>query len=280
MHTRCPTRTVTSGVCVLSLPLLALLLLTSCKNDIASGPEQNAEVTNGPETPRAVFGEQPALRQRNTPARGDVASSAPQPKPQARERSSVAMPPAGPHRSRIVERSAIDRGSASSNPRHESASARFLYYRPPGARVGDTGELGANAQKPERPTSTGTISGLIHRWADTLVSRDVNAHMRLYARTLECSGSGANISRDVLRLQKERLVAALSVPRRFEIHDVHVRQLADGSAVAEFRVEWAAGHDRGPAASAWYRLRLRRAGGQWVIHCEEQSVPISQRRSR
>jgi len=264
MRRCCLTRTATPSACVFVLQLLALALLAACKNDTASPAERNIEAAERT-PPRATFGTEPGARV------GDA----------HRERSSGAKPRPDSRRTRTQEPTTAvgNRDSVTSNvPSEKSDAERFLFYRAPGARVGDPGELRSAAREPQRPRSVSTISGLIYYWADTLLSHDADAHMSLYSPVLECSGSGANVSRDALRRGKERFIEALSKVQRFEIYDLRVRRTGNDAAVAEFRVEWAAGGSA--AAAVWYRLLLHRARGQWSISCEEQSVPISRRGDR
>jgi hypothetical protein len=156
-------------------------------------------------------------------------------------------------------------------PTHEpgdlSAPTRFLHYRPAGTPVGDPGELGQIHDG--QPSAAQSVQGLLFRWADTLLSHNLSAHMDLYAPVLARFGNRMNLSRDAVRISKQHFLATLSHVRHFEIHDVRIQQQAHTSLTSvEFRVEW---QTAGAAPRvALYRLTLDRGNGRWQIQSEER----------
>jgi hypothetical protein len=93
--------------------------------------------------------------------------------------------------------------------------------------------------------------------------------MELYAPVLARFGDRTNLSRDAVRISKQHFLATLSHLRRFEIHDVRVRQQPQFSLTSvEFRVEWQT--DNAAPRVALYCLTLDRGNGQWQIRSEEQ----------
>jgi hypothetical protein len=118
------------------------------------------------------------------------------------------------------------------------------------------------------------IRDLLRRWADTLLTRELGGHMRLYALTLDRFNGSSNVARETVRASKELLMSGFADVRRFEIYDVRLLPSRGGSVMAEFRIESDA-VVRGVVG--WYRLELRQVGGEWKIYGEEklQTVPRS-----
>jgi hypothetical protein len=204
-------------------------LLPSCKNDRAADPE------------RPVFGESPEPSRARAP---DKPSGTQQPE----------NAPAQPTRSRAAE------------PEHRAGTKSaeepkpFLRYEAPGRRVGDPGEIASREPALQIAPARASIPALIHRWAETILSRDLDSHMALYS---EQSAS--------LRRNKQALLARFSKVRRFEIHDLRVQHLPQSRATASFRVEWNA------APSEGYRFTLGQRNGEWKIQREERLGLVSKR---
>jgi hypothetical protein len=163
-----------------------------------------------------------------------------------------------------------DRGAVASNrASREPARERSLHYEPPGSTVGDTGEL---TPEPQVSGSMMPIENLIRRRTDTLLARDLDSHMSLYAPTLNRFNGATNIPRETVRAFKQKLLARLVAVRRFEIYNLRLRSSRNGFVTAEFRIESDA-VDSGIAG--WYELELRTIGDQWKIYGEEKVQPLS-----
>lgn len=258
-------RIATRWVCVIGLHAAAFLTLQSCKNN-------QPEVSEG-EQRRAVYGAPervaPETRQRAAAKGGQARGAIDEPQERARQTEPV-RPPVTPVSPTVASRSSPvgdpgerrvgDRGVAAAVTRRageQVPAERFLHYRPPGSSVGDGGEL-ARSTVQAAPVSTKSVENLLRRWADTLVSGDLNSHMRLYAPAAQ-GGSGL--------ASKRRLVSALAGVRRFEIFDVRLRQSTEGAVLAEFRVESDAANGR---LAGRYRLALRKVDSEWKIFREEK----------
>ena len=256
---RLPSRCIST----IALHAVALLLLASCRND----QPPNASESQTREQPRAVFGTESKPAATDTRAREGpppIPESEParqsSPTPGVRKSESARVSRATPVQTRPSgvgdpgESMGRDRRVtvASTRQYREPAQERFLHYRPPGSLVGDAGELAGS--QPRKPASTEGIRELIRRWADTLLSGNLDAHMRLYVPAVAES----------VRASKRTFVRTLAGTRIFEIYDLKLRTLSDGSVRAEFRVE-------SDALRRSYRLDLRHIGGEWKIYREDSS---------
>jgi hypothetical protein len=238
----------------------AVLLFASCRNDRSA--ETKATEAQTREQSRTVFGSDPKPGASDTRAReaaplvndSERARVSRAASAESGRRSVVGDPGEGVGRDRRV----VASGSAPRQP----AAERFLHYRPPGSRVGDPGELAASQSR--APISVNRIRELVRRWADTLLAGNLDAHMSLYV---------PNVDRSV-RASRRTLVRALAGTRRFEIYDLKLRTLADGSVLSEFRIESDAAGRRS------YRLHWRQIGSDWKIYREESSAVQRISRSR
>jgi ketosteroid isomerase-like protein len=112
------------------------------------------------------------------------------------------------------------------------------------------------------------VTRITYRWAQTLTSRDLNAHMNLYARKLDRFYDRTNVQRESVRREKHRLLGSRAGTR---IRDVSLKERDGGEIViAEFR---RTGNPMGvqtPAGSVHQRLVWKRlAAGEWKIIREE-----------
>jgi hypothetical protein len=260
-------RSASRFLSVLSLVTVALLSLQSCKNHTSPAGNEAREGLRG--EPRAVFGERPGVPAEKRSRLSDISPTPRTPTERAAQlRDSLPKQEArtgGRNRSRQVDiPSGADQSAVLTR---QQASNRFLYYRPPGARIGDTGEIGQEARS--SPPSTSSIRGLIYHWADTLVSGNLDAHMALYAPSLDRFQGLSNVSRDSVRDDRQRLMRSFSGVRRFEIHDLRISNTSEDTAAADFRLMWSAGAYEN-ASSVSHRLQLRRIGNAWKIAGEER----------
>ena len=274
---------------VLQIP--ALLLLQSCNKDKA---EPSANVGSG-EQSRAVFGsgvrEEVSAPQSGRPGTPETAGSKSeggqperltQQEPQQRARSVAESKPnltAAPGSARSTEtrrsqvgdpgelRARDERVTVARDQPTRDASGRYLYYQAPGSKIGDSGEVSRRTTEQAEAKLASPPASLIRRWAATLISGDLDSHMRLYAPTLDRFRGSRNLRREVVRSSKQQLVSVLAGVRRFEIYDVKLRSLPDSATRAEFRIESDAGNGR---IAGWYRLDLRQINGEWKIVGEEK----------
>jgi ketosteroid isomerase-like protein len=279
MGRRRRTHTPSSSFCMAVLCFVVTLFLQSCKIDKAPAPAQDDQAGSR-DRPRAVFGEkvmadqpraQAATTSRPAGTRGRTAQV--QPERLARQQQSGAIT----QRSESVtirarEESLVRKSDsvARRDERGEQDSGLFLYYQRPGTRLGDPGELGSRGQNSSLPQPD-SVAGHVYRWADTLLSRNLDAHMKLYAPVLERFGEETNVGRDLVRREKERFLTKLAPIRRFEIHDLRIREDNNGQlATAEFRADWNADTAGAVTHSARHRLTFRRSSREWQIQSEEQ----------
>ena len=94
--------------------------------------------------------------------------------------------------------------------------------------------------------------------------------MKLYAPTLECFAGQTDLSRELVRRQKEAVLDKLPPFRHFEIDNLRVHEENNG-ATAEFRIHWATEPAR-VIQSDRQRLTFGRSNGEWQIQCEDQLV--------
>lgn len=277
-------RTATRWLLMVGLQVPAFLSLQSCKNDRTEPVKTQAEDTRQ----RPVFGGEPDGGRPER--RGPTSRSSPRPSVE-RSRAEVRVRTADPvgSKSRAAsneghgrpvkdagERSVGDGGVkiASNRAQRDLAAERFLHYQPPGSSVGDSGERAPRIGEPQISESTKLFRDLIRRWADTLLTRDLQGHLSLYAATLDRFNGSLNVARETVRASKQRLLSGLAGVRQFEIHEVRLLPSRDGSVIAEFRIESDAAA-RGVVG--WYRLHLRYVDDHWKIYGEEKVEPVSRR---
>lgn len=240
---------------IVGLQVPALVFLGSCKNDRT----EPVKTEVGDSRERAVFGSPPTrapLERRPIASEPEQQSRIETHKPQERARRSEP-------RAASIQR---PRSTVGDSAERSGGNGRFLYYKPPGSPVGDPGERTAHDPRPQLSTSGKLVRDLLGKWADTLLARDLAAHLSLYAPVV----------RETVKSSKQRLMSQLTDVRRFEMYDVRLTYFDNDSAIADFHVESDAG---APNVSGFYRLQLRQAGGQWKIYDEDVSQPVSRRRT-
>jgi hypothetical protein len=186
---------------------------------------------------------------------------------------SAALPSAAPPqafdrpdgRVRVGDRGVGDPGEvrgATVAARSAPDEGRFLHYRPPGSAVLDPGEVSTSA---EESTKLGAAREVIRKWADTLASRKLDAHMALYVSTLTSFYGETDVSRERAGAWKKRLLARDADIRVFEIYRVQLRLTRGGVVDARFRVRTDV-----PNLGGDYRLELRPDGSGWRISSEQR----------
>lgn len=278
-----PVRTIAASRSFLMpvLCLTAVLTLQSCKNHRAEDPGTSTPAPDQARS-RAVFGQRPQQApgtEARTPTHRESTNSADQPAESSKQSDSPQAPSSAVARNRVpmLPRSLT---SGQRSGQKDKDGDVFLYYRPPNSRVGDPGELARRETVDESRPSPDTIPGIIYRWAETLLQRDLVAHMSLYAPRLERAGGLRILSREAVRREKERLVENLAGIRRFEIRDLRIQELSRGSAVAEFRTDWSSGVAGSAVSTASHRLLFRHINGQWKIQSEDDVQFLSLQRAR
>ncbi|MEJ7607402.1 MAG: hypothetical protein WKF37_14335 [Bryobacteraceae bacterium] len=175
------------------------------------------------------------------------------------DRRSPAAEPERPQKSAV--RDPGERRAIPTQVPEARADSRVLRYEPPGSRVGDPGE---RPPVSEVSVSLKPIRELIQRWANTLLSGDLGSHMSLFAQRLDRFNGSPNVARETVSATKRRVLSGFSGVQRFEVNDLGLQPLSDGSVRAEFRIA-----SNAPIAGR-YRLGLRLASGQWRIYAEEK----------
>jgi ketosteroid isomerase-like protein len=282
MSVRSPT--ATRWLLLMGLQVPAVLSLQSCKNDRTEPVKAEAQDPQ----PRAVFGSAPErgpseIRPRTSKSTPPLSVAANRSQERARTRDAVgtqSRPASGePQRPPVKDPGERRLGDsevrvASNRAPREPAAERFLHYEPPGSSVGDPGEITSRIREPQISASMKPIRDLIRQWADTLLTRDLPGHMSLYALSLYRFHGSSNVSRETVRVSKQRFLSEFTGVRRFEIYEVRLLPSPDGSVIAEFRIESdAAAH----SVNGWYRLQLRQVDDQWKIYGEEKIEPLSSR---
>jgi hypothetical protein len=274
-------RTATRWLLVVGLQILSVLSLQSCKKDRTESaktevkqPQQRAVFGSTPESvPSETHAQTPKITVKRTDEASRSRQRAPTTEPAPFDSKSPAVS-AGRQRP-IVKDSGErvvgdDHGAVASNRvSREPAGERFLHYEAPGSTVGDTGEL---TPEPQVSGSMKPIQNLIRRWTDTLLARDLDSHISLYAPTLNRFNGTTNVPRETVRASKQKLLGSLGAVRRFEIYNLRLRSLGNGFVSAEFRIDSDA-VDGGVAG--WYHLELGMIGDQWKIYAEEKVQPFS-----
>jgi ketosteroid isomerase-like protein len=150
---------------------------------------------------------------------------------------------------------------------------------------GDTPAAASRVTPKDRPTATEAMRGrttaapsksddihrLLDEWRSTLVRGDVNAQANLYAPRVDRFFTKRNVSRDAVRKEKSRMMAAYPEVNRYEISDIRVESNTGDEAVVSFRKEWEMTGNRRFSGAERQRLRLRRFGGDWKIVGEEET---------
>ena len=275
---RSPAKRVSAWIFVLGVLVAAVLL------QLRAGNPAGRTLQEIPADPRrAVYGEPPA---RPAPVAPGAPTPPPQPDAQERNRADEALqpepepaepplgaPPASPEATRRPGSQPRKRNNAvapQANAGVQPGKERFLHYRPPGAVVGDPGEFGSS--EPATVEGKGTVAEVataVHRWADTLLSQDLSAHLNLYAPILDTFFGQANVRKDAVRRAKEKQIASLASVQRFEIVGLRIVEDPGAVATAEFRREWMTQAAPGAPAMASERLVFRRMNGEWKIIGEE-----------
>ena len=116
----------------------------------------------------------------------------------------------------------------------------------------------------------GYRSGLLHRWRETVVRGDVNAHAILYAPKMDKFFRRRNVTRETVRREKARMMELYPDVKRYEISDVRVESQRGTEAIVSFRKEWDMRGDRPFSGAERQRLKLRRIAGDLKIVSEEE----------
>jgi ketosteroid isomerase-like protein len=263
-------RTASRSIRTISLTLAVLAILQACKIDRSAAPEREEQPS------RPVFGDEP--KQHSKPANAETAKRNTPLDSEARRPndaetleklpSTIKQPPTTTTQSatRADEEVASKAAPPVGYPGELEAKidGRIVRYQPPGARVSDPGELASQTRIARQPQVAHPIVALVHRWAETLLARDLNAHMALYASALARFDGHTNVNRETVRADKQGLMATLTNVRKFEIYDLTIREdPGSGVVVAVFRTEWQTSNHSNSSRAAWYRLTCRRSGSSW-----------------
>ncbi len=281
--------TLSHWLFILGLQVTAALSLQSCKNDREGQPASSETDVHDRGQERAVFGTESEGVSSETPKRASPKTSVglapdanllqerarhvdPTTAIPTTKAPAVAEPQISTVRDPGEERVG-NRGVPTRAPR-EPAVKRFLHYQPPGASVGDTGELAQRTPEPQVSVAMKPIRELLQQWADTLLAGDLGAHLSLYPPMLDRFNGSTNVTKGTVRASKQRLISRFAGASRFDMYDVRLRPSREGSVLAEFRIESNAVNS---SIIGWYRLEVRQVGGQWKIYGEDKVQPVSRR---
>jgi hypothetical protein len=131
-------------------------------------------------------------------------------------------------------------------------------------------EEASRGREESAPAPASDINGLLNRWRDTVVRGDSNAHAILYAPRMDRFFRRRNVTREMVRREKARMMELYPDVKRYEISDVRVESQRGDEAVVSFRKEWDMRGDRLFSGAERQRLKLRRIAGDWKIVSEEE----------
>jgi ketosteroid isomerase-like protein len=128
----------------------------------------------------------------------------------------------------------------------------------------------ARAGTPEKQKdSRDEVGRMIYRWSQTLTSRNVDAHVKLYAQKLDRFYDRTNVSKDAVLREKQSSFSQNSLLPGQQIRDVALKTQDGGDLViAEFRRAVKPGGEA-PSQMVHQRLVFKRIGGDWKIIREE-----------
>lgn len=117
----------------------------------------------------------------------------------------------------------------------------------------------------------GDIVGVLERWRASLAKGDLQTHLNTYAPRLDRFYRLRNVSRDVVRHEKERLLRIYPEVHRFEVTQMNLESLKGDKAVVTFRKDWDMRGSRRFAGAEIQRIALKRSAGSWLISGEQES---------
>jgi len=119
-----------------------------------------------------------------------------------------------------------------------------------------------------------TISNLLGDWTSTLVRRNLDAHMRLYAPTLQSFMGQSEVSTATVRSEAEKFVHSHPDLTTIELTNLQIRQLDSGQYVASF-VEHVEDSNGQQVERLRKRITLRAFDGQLRIVREDAAPQTS-----
>lgn len=128
---------------------------------------------------------------------------------------------------------------------------------------------------PTRATETASalpadLSGFLDQWRRTLIDRDLDAQVALYAPAVGRFFNKRNVSRDDVRSEKKRFLNRYPEFVKYDVSDIRVESMENDRAVLTFRKEWDARGRNRFAGAERQRLTLVRDGRNWQIVGEEE----------
>lgn len=114
------------------------------------------------------------------------------------------------------------------------------------------------------------LNAFLTRWRDTVLDRDLDAQVNLYAPEVRRFFTKRNVKRDMVRREKEQFLRKYPEFHKYDLSDVQVENLDGNEATITFRKEWDARGQGRFAGAERQRLTLVKDSGSWKIVGEEE----------
>jgi len=138
-----------------------------------------------------------------------------------------------------------------------------------GAKASSSPSPAASVSTVDVAAARKEIAGTLNAWADSIKSKDINAHMKYYAATLGTYYSRSNVSADVVRADRER---AFSKYTTLDIQITNLKIEIDPNgqrAVATFDKSFDFRGEKNFSGSGPNRFSFEKTGGVWRITGEK-----------
>ncbi|HEX8776411.1 MAG TPA: hypothetical protein VF735_22770 [Pyrinomonadaceae bacterium] len=114
------------------------------------------------------------------------------------------------------------------------------------------------------------VTALLNGWAESSMSRDINAHMSYYADTLDTYYTKTNVSAANVRADRERAYETYS-SLDIALSNIEIKPESAGDrATAVFDKTWSfEGEEKATSGSVQQKLWLAKTGGRWRITGEK-----------
>lgn len=119
-------------------------------------------------------------------------------------------------------------------------------------------------------TSDRRIDDVLRKWTDSTRHLDADGNADLYAPRVERFFNRRNVTRDDIRVEKERLFENIDQVRKFQVSNVVVDRVSPDQALISFRKEWDFAGKSPFSGAEKARMLLKRNGSQWQIAREEE----------
>ena len=138
-----------------------------------------------------------------------------------------------------------------------------------GAKTNVTPSPAASVAPVDVAAARKEVTSTLNAWAESIKSRDINAHMKYYAATLNTYYARSNVSADVVRADRERAFSKYST-LDIQISNLNIEIDPNGQrAVATFEKTFDFRGDKNFSGSGPNRFWFEKTGGVWRITGEK-----------